>query len=311
MKKIIFLIASILCRIVLNAQSDAENGEWKKRYVFKQNTAEADYMIRLGDIDNLGYGWEEGFNPFSGKSSNAHEWPMEQRDSTEITGFDMVMLGSSFKNPDNAKDGYAGARDYLINKFNKTTFEFAIPLKGVDTSKVKNVALQIFVDDFQAKAGTGAKFEFYMNSKRYAPAERSLNALNQTGPIGKLITVNINKERLADVKKDTLKILFDDRTSGVGDGYAIDFIKVLLNPKIYKTGSLTGTVFGTNGKPLVKATINCGNLSVTTDAFGKFTLTNVPAGLAVITVITATKKEQDFTVDVEGGINNKAELKIE
>lgn len=311
MKKTLFFAGLFFIQIALNAQADAENGDWRKRYVLKQNTAEGDYMVRYGDIDNLGYGWEEGFNPFTGKSSNAHEWPMEQRDSTEIAGFDMVMLGSSFKNSENGKDGYSGAREYLLGKFGKTTFEFCIPLKGIDTSKVKNAALQIFVDDFQAKAGTGAKFEFYMNGKRYAPAERSLNALNQTGPIGKLITVNISKERLADIKKDTLKILFDDRTSGVGDGFAIDFIKVLVNPKIFKTGNLSATVFGTNGKPLPNATITCGNLSAKTGPTGKFTLMGVPAGLAVITVITPAKKEQDFTVDIEGGITNSSELRLE
>ncbi|MDX2171540.1 MAG: carboxypeptidase-like regulatory domain-containing protein [Bacteroidota bacterium] len=314
MKKIVFTLLFLSFFSLINAQTDADNGDWKKRYVFLKNTSEAEYMIRYGDIDNLGFGWEQNFNPFSGKISGSHEWPMERKDSTEIDGFDLVQLGTSFRNPENAKEGYSGALNYLLEKFGRTSFEFAIPLKGIDTSKIKNVSLQIFVDDFQAKAGSGSKFEFYINKKRYAPAEKLLNSLDQTGPIGKLITIPISVERISDFKKDTLQLQIDDRTSGMGDGFAIDFFKILVNTKSLKKGTVAGKVLDANGKPVANASISCNGETVKSLPNGSYKLVNVPSGLAVITVTNVHNNafyEKTFSFDVESGKDAVVDLQMD
>jgi hypothetical protein len=36
---------------------------------------EADLLVRTGDINNLGFGWPQGFDPFSGKSTPSHAYP--------------------------------------------------------------------------------------------------------------------------------------------------------------------------------------------------------------------------------------------
>lgn len=309
MKKII-TASFVFLSFVLFSQTDSQNGNWKERYVLKQNTTEADYMIRYGDIDNLGYGWPENFTPFSGKSTPGHDWPMQKTDTTEITGFDMVMLGSGFVDAGNGRDGYSGAKQYLQENFGKTTFDFNISLKGVDTSKVKDVTLQIFVDDFQPKE-FGSRFEFYINNKRAAFVESTLNSLAQTGPIGKLITVNVPKEFIKEFKKDEVVFKIDDNTTGLGDGFAVDFFKIMINAKAIKTGIVKGTVYLPGGKVASNATITCGTKTVKSNVQGKFTLSGVPTGLAVITVTLADKTTKTFTVDVEDDNSMENELKME
>lgn len=292
------------------AQKDAQNGDWKSRYVLLQNTSEAAYMVRYGDIDNLGYGWEKGFNPFTGKSTPTHEWPMEKTDSTEINGFDMVMIGSSFTEYENSRDGYCGARGYLMEKFGTTVFGFDIPLKGIDTSKIKSVTIQIFVDDFQPRE-FGSRFEFYINDNRAAFAEKTLNALAQTGPIGKLITLSVPKEYINEFKKGSVNLKIDDGSTGLGDGFAIDFFKILINPVTIKTSGVKGIVLNADGKPVAKVMVSCGNTAIATNAKGEFSFKNVPAGLALITVTLPDKKEKDFTVDVEEGTETNTQLQLE
>lgn len=308
MRKLL-LIAAIVPTLC-SAQTDATNGDWKERFVVKQNTPEADYMIRYGDVDNLGFGWEDKFNPFSGISTTGHPWPMEREDKTEFPGFDLVNLSTSFKKPEMSRDGYSGARAYLIKTFKATNFEYKIPMKSVDTSKIKSVTLQIFVDDFQPRE-FGSKFEFYLNRKRYEPAEKILNALHQGGPIGKLITIKITPDRIKDFKQDTLRMLFDDKTTGIGDGWAIDFIKILVNPKNINKGGINGTLIGADGAAIPNATVQYEGQSVKTNAEGKFKMENLPAGLVILNVTTADEKKDDIPVDVEASKITDAELKME
>ncbi len=313
MKSILLIVFVFTIGVFSKAQTDADNGDWKKRYVFLKNTPEAEYMIRYGDVDNLNYSWEEGYNPFIGKSSTSHNWPTEQTDSSEIDGFDVVQLGTSFRDPANAREGYSNALDYLLQKYKRTSFQFSIPLKGVDTSKIKNINLQVFVDDFQAKS-FGSKFEFYINGKRYAPAEKIINSLDQTGPIGKLITIPILNERLNDFKKDTLKLQIDDKTSKLGDGFAIDFFKILINTKTIKKGTVSGKVIDMAGKPVANASINCNGEIVKSLPNGTFKLVNVPSGLAIISVTKTIKNsvyEKSFSIDVESGKETVTDLQLD
>ena len=282
------------------SQTDSNNGNWQERVVFKKNTPEADYMIRVGDIDNLGFGWANQFNPFTGKSTDAHMYPWE-RDTSEILGCDMILLPSSMgkKNAPCSGDGYSGSFESLMQHFGKTTFPFQISLQGIDTAKINSVTMQLFVDDFQAKSFC-TKYEVYLNSKRAPFAEKVLNALDQTGPIGKLITIVVPKDRISDFKTTTIDLLIDDKTTGAADGYAIDFIKILINPKILKYGVVSGKLINElTGKPIANANITCGNQLVKTNSLGQYKLTQVVPGLALISVEIKGKTEQNFTIDVE------------
>ena len=45
--------------------NDDNNGDWTIQQVTLTNTSEANLMVRAGDIDNLGFGWPQNFDPFS------------------------------------------------------------------------------------------------------------------------------------------------------------------------------------------------------------------------------------------------------
>jgi hypothetical protein len=46
--------------------TDSLNGDWSLKTVVLKDTSEADLVVRTGDIDNLNFGWPDGFDPFSG-----------------------------------------------------------------------------------------------------------------------------------------------------------------------------------------------------------------------------------------------------
>src|SRR5688572_20843748 len=87
-------------------RNTATDGDWSKQFLVLRNTAEAGLMIRIGDIDNLGFGWEKGFNPFSGRPTPLHGYPWEL-DKMDAVGTDRIMVPSSFKySAPGGREGY-------------------------------------------------------------------------------------------------------------------------------------------------------------------------------------------------------------
>lgn len=97
MKKSILILA--FAPFACFAQTTANDGDWKSQYVKMQNTPEAEWMVRSGDIDNLNFGWEPGFDPFGGKETPSHAYPWD-RNPKDTLGFDMIMLPSSMGKKD-------------------------------------------------------------------------------------------------------------------------------------------------------------------------------------------------------------------
>jgi hypothetical protein len=60
------------CPVFVSGQSTPEDGVWSEKNVVMLNTPETALMARTGDIDNLGFGWPGGFNPFSGNNTPTH-----------------------------------------------------------------------------------------------------------------------------------------------------------------------------------------------------------------------------------------------
>jgi hypothetical protein len=51
---------------------------------------EAELLLRIGDIDNLGFGWPRDFNPFSGRSTPPHSFPW-RRSPDDPSGTDRII----------------------------------------------------------------------------------------------------------------------------------------------------------------------------------------------------------------------------
>jgi hypothetical protein len=68
--------------------------DWALKYERTENGPEADLVVRTGDINNLGFGWPPGFDPFSGDSTRPHKFPWNPGPD-EPDGTDRIMLGSA------------------------------------------------------------------------------------------------------------------------------------------------------------------------------------------------------------------------
>lgn len=309
MKKALLLLSIVIAALNSYAQRQTENdGDWSSQYLVLKQTAEADLMIRVGDIDNLGFGFDEDFNPFSGKSTYSHGFPWTAN-GTDSKGTDRIIIPSSNK-PYNGKnqDGYASTTQRPKN--NPATI--VIPLHELKGQSVDSAALQIFIDDFQSPS-MQSRFQFKINGLRFTEAEKMIAHIDQTGPIGKLITIRFTAELMQKLSGDSLVIAIDDPTTGVGDGFAIDFVKLLINPRLLYKGNIQGVVVdkGT-GDPIAGAKVEVPGYGYTySGADGNFELTDIPAGLALVNGSAtgyASATEQADVISGETSTNTRLEL---
>lgn len=309
MKKILFALTAVITSVTAQAQTTELDGDWSSQFTVLKNTREADVMIRVGDIDNLGFGWSENFIPFSGRSTEAHGFPWEVN-KDDATGTDRIFVPTSYNyTAGGPSDGYTSSTQRPANKPEAIT----IPLTEIKGVTVQSAWLQLFIDDFQAPA-MESKFQVKINGLRFVEAEKTINRINQTGPIGKFISLKLTPEMLAKLNPDVpMVITIDDPTTKNGDGFAIDFVKLLINPKgiLYK-GNITGKIIDeATQKPIANATAQVQDYgSTTTNADGIFLLKDIPAGLAVVTGSAAGYGSSAKDVDVIMEETNTEELVI-
>lgn len=286
---------------------------------------EADLVVRTGDINNLGFGWPKGFDPFSGESTPPHPFPWTPP-SGSPDGTDRMMIGSAVTQMDYGTKPHDGYSTILRVPCCAVPTPNAPPSKarldsmprpitldvGALPAKIDAVLFQIFVDDFQAPVWH-SHFQVTLNDTRIPSFEDAINALDQTGPIGKLITLRLLPEYWPLLQSGTVKLLIDDPTTHVPDGYAIDFVRILVNPHKFKYEvSLTCSVVDAERhSPIVGATVTAGGLSAATDGHGKCALNNVPAGLVVASASASGYDENSVTVDLVAGQTGKASFQLQ
>ncbi len=297
-KLIITLICAGFLFPVLVFSQDTVNGDWSLQHVILYDTPEADMMVRAGDIDNMGFGWPASFDPFSGNATPSHGYPWTA-DSVNVMGTDRIMVITSYDgNPPHGQDGYTSYTSRPENLPRPIVLNYS--LNGL---QVNSAALQIFVDDFQASVWK-ANYFVQINGQDAPYVAGIINALVQTGPVGKIINIILPENHLYLLESDSLSILFDDITTGAGDGYAIDFVKLLLNPKGFTyTGKISGNVTDNEtGLPIENAIVTAtGSTPALTDAEGNYELPDVPAGMVWVTVSKFSYDTASVFVDLQAG----------
>jgi len=300
---IIFGFVMMLARSS-QAQVSADK-EWSSQEVTILNSMEADVLIRIGDVDNLGFGWPEGFDPFCGRMTEVHSYPWESSPD-DLPGMDRILLSSAF-NPQGefpcGGDGYSGSYQEELTK----PVAWTIPTKVLKGLAVKNAYLQIFIDDFQAP-GFCSYFQVMLNDQRFVEAERFLNAIDQTGPVGKLLSIPVPEEFydvLTSRESISLKI---DESKGTADGWAIDFIRLLVNRKRENacTGDITGKVLDKETDiPVPGARVSLSDQrTMLAGAEGQFRFEKVPTGFEIVTASATGYADGFGGADVGEGDGN-------
>lgn len=369
--------------------------DWALKYERTLGGPEADLVVRTGDINNLGFGWPKGFDPFSGQSTPPHQWPeIEKIPAGAPDGTDRILLGTSVMpvhfvtkqtagQPDqimldsithtDGGDGYSGSigdcyyiRDGALQKMPQAlrdpvnreltekftlsnlpdgirnlapsslqdqlpqyfkvdppsaarcTRERALTMPapivlpiGSFRFELQNVVVQIFVDDFQPLP-LHSHFQVRLNGTRIPTFEYAINSLDQSGPIGKLLTLKLLPEYFPIIESGTVKLLIDDPTTRAQDGYAVDFVRILLNPYKFKYQvSLAARVLDADkNTPISGATVTAALESAATNTQGKCEFKNLPAGLVVATASAPGYDETSVPVDLPAGQNGNAEIRL-
>jgi RHS repeat-associated protein len=299
---VISLTATGLAPGDLNA---ATNGDFAAHTAAACNTREARLMVRTGDIDNLGFKFPQGFDPFSGQNTPSHSypWPVDPNDPA---GTDRIEIGSSFSTGCN--DGYCGTTTRPGNL--PQCIALNLELDCAQGTTPSSGLIQMFVDDFQPRVW-GSLFQVTINGQRAPQIEAGINLLAQTGPIGKLMTFTLTPDQLALLKPGAVTICVDDPTTGKGDGYAIDFVKLLVD--VYgtdKKGSINGRVTDARtGAAIAGATVSAGGVvTATSDATGNYALASVPAGFVYLFANATGYQTQGQVVDLTDGQTNTVNI---
>ena len=258
---------------------EKNTGEWKSRSATLKNTGEAEFMIRVGDIDALNDPnvKESGYDPFTAESPHPHGYPWDL-DPSDPPGTDRIYVGSKWKG--GAQDGYAsnfveykqGGNQGKAFGEGALTITMDYNLSGIS---VKNALLQICLDDFQAPVWN-SNFTVTLNGKNASFIAELINQVSQTGPTCHIASFVIPSNFFADVASGKLVITIDE-TTGCGDGYAVDFVRLLVN---YKESVFSGSF---SGKTEPGATVRLVGTSTTVIAAsdGSFSMKAIP-GLNVV-----------------------------
>jgi len=244
---------------------DADNGDWAAKHVTLRDTGEAELMVRVGDIDLNNYPdkIEDGFNPFTSED-RVTSWPGRDLDPTDPDGTDRYYLGSVYTGSPSG-DGAAGywrqwkaGTGYQDQAFGDgaATITFAYDASGIT---VKNAEIQLYVNDFQSSYWD-SDFTATLNGRAWPALSAALNVMLQTGAYLGWVIQPVPAEFLPDIASGNF-VLTIDEVNGAGDGYAIDFVKLLVNK--YNTATPPLLSDGTNAPP---STITIGNPLITTPA---------------------------------------------
>lgn len=247
MRRLRFFAAALIAAAATSGH--AAGDAWQQTTSTTRDGPEADLVVQLGDIDNLGFGWPEGFTPFSGKSTPAHSFPF-QPEADDPSGTDRVMVVSGYGAGAGARVGYTYETSRPANAPKPLLLSF--DLQGLEAT---SAALQLFVDDFQSPS-MGSRFRAWLDDRETTDVPVVLNSLDQTGPIGKLLTIQLLPEYLDLLADGKLEIRIDDPDHDAGDGFAFDFARLLVNPKGFRwvrTASRWPASWRARAKPICTA----------------------------------------------------------
>lgn len=294
MKAIVTAALGALMLLGASAADTLDRTGWDAKTWRAEDTADARIEIRTGDIDNLGFGWEEGFTPFSGRSTRPHPFPWSA-DAEDPSGTDRIMVGTAH-DPAKSDRCSTGSDGYTSGTKRAETLPQEIALDLGDLGAPPTAVLvQMFIDDFQTPRWA-SRFQVSLNGERLPLFEQALAKVDQTGPVGKLISVKLFPEQFRLLEGGKAVFLIDDPETAACDGYAVDFVRILIDPKPAAFPvALEGDAVDIDTRaPIKGAVIQAALGSGETEKDGSFHIGGLPAGL-----VTAQASHPDYEPDME------------
>ena len=136
-----------------------------------------------------------------------------------------------------------------------------------------------------------------------------MNAIDQTGPVGKLVSMALPEEFFAVLAEGKVLEIQIDEINGAGDGFAVDFVRLLVNRKRENNckGNLKGYVYDKEThEPIRSAQIKSGEGTVvTSDADGIFLFKDLSTGFEVLTAVATGYKDGQKGADIGEGDENE------
>ncbi len=280
---------------LLSDATEDSVSDWAEKSVISKGTKEAELVVRVGDIDacnDKDAVAEHGYDPFTAKSQYAHGYPWS-KDDTDPAGTDRIFVGSKWngENTDGYSSNYAAYKNGndKDNAYGDGALSFTMEYDASEIG-MKSVILQLCIDDFQANSWDSV-FTVTLNGKDAPFIAELLNHTDQTGPTAYIVSAMIPAGFFADIASGKLTVVIDEIT-GIGDGYAIDFAKLLIN---YNDQIFTGSF---SGKTEPEATVRLLGTSttVTASSTGEFTFSAIPG----INAVRASK--EGFVENYKSGI---------
>lgn len=250
----------------------AEEGSWNDPSATLQATPEAAWMIRQGDIDNFGQTWDVGRGPFHGDEHSALVTPAYTPDlidgvaSTGKLSMRLLRLEES-------------DRFHALADEDKTTFNSRIELPDTDEAPASAV-LQFYL----VSAGQDVEETDWVVTVNDLPIS-GLAAVLKNTPMkarqGYLFSWNLPDAIMRLESPWILDIAVDETTR---TPFAVDFVKLLLEPQTYRySADVSGSV-RSRGKPLAGISVLVQGIEQQTDANGRFHFPLVAPGLVTMRV---------------------------
>ena len=298
----IFLISSVVLSQVKTISGDKD---WSSNKVILKDAKEAEFILRIGDIDNFGSGWPIKFDPFCDVLDASLKFsPIAS--VADSTGFDRILFSTNY-NPGAEKIFGKDTHSDSYDPLNSKPKNWVLQTSDLRDYPIIDAYLQLYVADFQAPR-FGSKFQFQINEKRFVEAERILNNINQSNQPGKLLNIPLTPEFYGMLTtQDSLNILLDEVT-GAADGFAVDFLRVLINRNTLNLckSTLKGKVLNKEtGKPIRGVLVSTlSSKMIETDANGEFEIRHIPTGLELVTATDKGYEDGLLAVDIKQEIND-------
>ena len=278
-------------RILELPVTDTE-GDWAATSIELYDTPEAEYVIRVGDIDNMNTGWRIAYNPFKGGQSRKlpSSWAVVPDDPA---GTDRIMIIQG------ARQGDLFTQEKQLGENQVESFSFGFfPIGG----KVNDVYMQIYLSGVEQKMSK-TEFVFTINGEELTEVGEMFRALDIRDLSGELFTFKLPSYMHDMLKTGVLEIKIDSASPLRSNGFVIDFAKLLVNKKVFEySGSVIGTVNSHKSfEPVANIKVSSQGIIAYTNKQGEYRLDGIAAGRAVIKVETAKQQPTYHSVKLQSG----------